>query len=248
MTLSKFKIAAAFVLAGMAAAIVLLFQYNARLQKENEALREQLIPLDQLRADNDRLARMQNNADKPADQKQLNELLRLRGEVTGLKRQLAETVRLREQNKRMVPKQDQPVKETAQEPVDPARQLAISKMNYSRKWMIAFMMYSEEHQGQFPASFDQAAALMAKTSSTTDGDTDTNRTPAELEIVYQGLASAITNPANTIVIRGQQPWQTADGGWVNDYTFADGHSEIHKADDGNFEAWEKQHMQAPPAQ
>jgi RNA polymerase sigma factor (sigma-70 family) len=248
MTLTKLKIAAAVVVAGMTAAIVLQSQTNTKLQKENHALREQLVPFDQLRADNERLLRMKSSADGSADQKQLNELLRLRGEVTGLKRQLAETVKLREQGKRAIPKQDEPTKETAQEPLDPAQQLAISKMNYGRKWMLAFKMYSEEHQGQFPASFDQAAALMAKASSTSDSDTDTNRTPAELEIVYQGFASAITNPANTIVIRGRQPWQAADGGWINDYTFADGHGEIHKAADGNFETWENQHMQAPASQ
>lgn len=241
MSLTKSKIAAAAVAAAMAAAILLLFQSNARLQQENQALREQLSALDQLRADNERLAKMQNNADKAPEQKQLNELLRLRGEVTGLKRQLAEAARLREQDKRALPKRDETVKEAMQEPVDPAQQVVISKMNYGKKWMLAFLMYSGEHQGQFPASFEQAAAYFSH------DDLDANRSPTELQIMYQGPASAITNFSSTIVIRGQ-PWQTPDGAWVNDYSFADGHVEIHKENDGNFEAWEKQHVQLPPAQ
>ncbi len=242
MASTKFKIAAAVVVVAMAAAIIFQFQTNARLQQENQALREQLIPLDQLRADNERLTKMQNSADQSTDQKKTSELLRLRGEVTGLKRQLAEAAKLREQDKRSLPKPDENAKAAAPEPLDPAQQLAMSKMNYGKQWMLAFIMYSSEHQGQFPASFDQAASFFQNSSP------DTNRTPAELQIMYLGTSAAITNPGSTIVIRGQQPWQTPDGGWVNDYGFADGHVEIHRENDGNFEAWEKQHVQLPPAQ
>jgi len=242
MNLTKLRIATAAVLAGMAAGLVLLFQSNAKLEKENQALREQLVPLEQLRADNERLAGMKTSADKPADQKQLNELLRLRGEVTGLKRQLAESAKLREQEQRALARQQEATKDAAPEPANPERELAISKMNYGKKWMLAFIMYADQHQGQFPASFDQATTLLSNT------DIDARRNPGELEIVYQGSVSAVTNPANTIVIRGRQPWQTADGGWANDYSFADGHGEIHKTPDGNFEPWEKQHMQVPAAQ
>ena len=242
MASTKFKIAGAVVVVAMAVAIVLQFQYNKRLEQDNQTLREQLIPLDQLRADNERLTKMQNSADQSADQKKVSELLRLRGEVTGLKRQLAEAAKLREQDKRALPKPNENVKEATPEPLDPAQQLAISKMNYGKQWMLAFIMYSSEHQGQFPASFDQAASFFQ------NSNTDTNRTPAELQIMYLGSLSTITNPASTIVIRGQQPWQTPDGGWVNDYSFADGHVEIHRENDGNFETWEKQHVQLPPAQ
>ena len=38
-----------------------------------------------------------------------------------------------------------------------------------------------------------------------------------------------------------------DGKWVKVYGFADGHSEIHKEADGNFEAWEKERIIAPAA-
>ena len=74
----------------------------------------------------------------------------------------------------------------------------------------------------------------------------TNLAPDQFEIVYQGSLNEITNPATIIVIREKEAWQTLDGGWVRDYSFADGHSEIHKAADGNFQPWEAEHTIAPP--
>ncbi|MDB6067324.1 MAG: polymerase, sigma-24 subunit, subfamily [Pedosphaera sp.] len=243
MALTKLKIAAAAVAAAMATAVVLQFQTNAKLRQENHALSEQLASQAQPGADKERRAVVAASADNAADQKQLSELLQLRGEVTSLKRQLAEAARQREQDKRALAKQDQNAKDTAQEPPDPERQLAISKLNYGRQWMLAFILYADQHQGQFPASFDQVTTNLS--SAIVGSDVDANRNPGELEIMYQGSLSAITNPSGTIVIRGQQPWQISDGGWMNSYAFADGHSEIHKEKDGNFEAWERQRIQAP---
>jgi prepilin-type processing-associated H-X9-DG protein len=48
-----------------------------------------------------------------------------------------------------------------------------------------------------------------------------------------------------IVVREKDAWQAADGGWLRAYAFADGHAEIHKAADGNFQPWEAQHIIAP---
>jgi hypothetical protein len=70
----------------------------------------------------------------------------------------------------------------------------------------------------------------------------------QFEIVYQGALNEITNSAGTIVIREKEAWQSADGGWHRTYGFADGHSEIHKAEDGDFGPWETQHLQKPLAQ
>jgi len=36
-----------------------------------------------------------------------------------------------------------------------------------------------------------------------------------------------------------------NGGWTRTYGFADGTAQIHVEPDGNFEAWEKEHMIAP---
>jgi prepilin-type processing-associated H-X9-DG protein len=49
-----------------------------------------------------------------------------------------------------------------------------------------------------------------------------------------------------IVVREKDAWQAADGGWLRAYAFADGHAEIHKAADGNFQPWEAQHIIIAP--
>jgi hypothetical protein len=54
--------------------------------------------------------------------------------------------------------------------------------------------------------------------------------------------SAITNPASAIVLRETQPFQGPGGGWLRTYGFADGHTEVRGADDGNFEPWEAAHV------
>jgi len=67
----------------------------------------------------------------------------------------------------------------------------------------------------------------------------------QFEIVYQGSWSSLTNLNNVIVLRENESQPGITGGWVRTYGFADGHAEVHKADDGNFEPWEKQHMISP---
>ena len=120
------------------------------------------------------------------------------------------------------------------------KQIAIAKMNYTKGWMLAFFQFAEQHQGRFPTSFEEAASLLpdevkAQTSLAAD----------QFEIVYQGSPNEITNPHTIIVVREKEAWQTSDGGWARAYSFADGHSEIHKAVDGNFQPWEQQHLVTP---
>jgi hypothetical protein len=110
-------------------------------------------------------------------------------------------------------------------------------MNYTKYWMLAFKQYADQHQGYFPTNFEQAAAFMPD-----EIKGQTNLAPDQFEIVYRGSLNEIDHPVGIIVIREKEAWQTPDGGWARDYTFADGHCEIHKADDGNFEPWESQHM------
>jgi hypothetical protein len=59
------------------------------------------------------------------------------------------------------------------------------------------------------------------------------------------VLSNISNPATTIVIREKEAWSNPNGKVARTYGFADGHTEIYSAPDGNFEPWEKQRTAVP---
>ncbi len=106
--------------------------------------------------------------------------------------------------------------------------------------MLAFTLYAAQNQGQCPTNFEQAAAFLPEEF--------TNRMdvlPGQFEIIYRGALNEITNPASTIVVREKEAVRASDGGWLRAYGFADGHSELHRADNGDFAPWEAQHILVP---
>jgi hypothetical protein len=236
MTKLKAGILGALIIAGSATPLVIHYQAQLTLRERDAALQRQNDQLAQLTAENGRLSNLvaQANSSKVPDQSR--ELRRLRGEVGVLKNQLAAAMKEQEKDKHA---------SQAKAGVDPEeqqQQIAIANLNYTKGWMLAFMAYANQNQGQFPTNFDQAISFLPN-----EAQSQTNLAPDQFEIVYRGSLNEISNPATTIVIREKEAWQTLDGGWVRGYSFADGHSEIHKAADGNFQAWEQQHMIAPPA-
>lgn len=127
------------------------------------------------------------------------------------------------------------------------KQVGIAKLNFTREWLLTFMLYAEKNGDQLPSSFEQAAAFMpeeAKAAALAAAD-KYGLTPEQFEIVYQGSIKSLQSPAATIVMREKQAFQNIDGSWSRSYGFADGHSEIHRAADGNFAPWEAQHMAGP---
>ena len=123
---------------------------------------------------------------------------------------------------------------------------------------MAFVMYAQQHQGHFPSSLEQADPYLGNEFKTEHGlapdqfppgTPKYGLTPDRFEILYQDSLESLKSPQSAIVLREKDPWQGLDGGWVRTYGFADGHCEIHKAVDGNFETWDAQHLApTPPAQ
>jgi hypothetical protein len=238
MAMTKIRAAVCGLLVLGAAAVPLWLQHQNQLREaeENRALRQQL---EQLSADNQQLSnQLAAVAESPsAGSDQQRELLRLRGELGTLKRDLAaaQAQSTMQANRRAAAERQNQAAESIKE-------LAYAKMNYTKGWMIAFMNYAQQHGGQLPTNFEAAISFGP------EGLTNqTSLAPEQFEIVYTGSLNEVTNPQSLIVIREKDASQTTDGGWVRDYGFADGHSEIHKAADGNFLPWEAQHMIAPPA-
>ena len=157
--------------------------------------------------------------------------MKLRGEIGLLRKQTNE--RLREENRRSQTSPAESGQSSQSSEDDPAAeqqaQSMHAKLNDSKTLMLTSIMRALDNQNQFPTNLDQIQI---------PGLTGTN----EFEIVYTGSLDALTNKTSVIAIREKQAWQLTDGRWVKTYGFADGTAQIHVEPEGNFEAWEKEHM------
>ncbi len=245
MTATQFKLGiSALVVAGAATTLVVQHQAQNRLREENDSLRGQIA---QLQADNASLSNRLSEAGqaKSLTEEQMNELLKLRGEVGLLRQQTNELGKLRQENRQL---QAQTISRTIQpgEPADPLEQQKQTirvKAVDAHIYLSAFMNYANSHNGQFPTNWDQ----ISDKYKNAPGLTGTN----DFEIVYQGPLNwntLGTNLGSTILIREYLAWPTYDGKWGKVYGFADGHSEPIILSDGNFTAWEQQHTVPPPNQ
>jgi hypothetical protein len=155
-----------------------------------------------------------------------SELLRLRGQISGLRQdliqesnQLAAVSRTR----RTAPASEP----TGEGHTTPAE--AVQKLTAGRQWGVALIMYADSHDGQLPAAIADAAAFAGVAATNED-----------LELVRNGpLYSGTNQPARTIVLRDKKPWQGPGGRWCRTYVFADGHSEIARSDTSDFSEWEE---------
>jgi hypothetical protein len=241
MTTSKigFGLASAIAVAGVVFATT-QHQSEAKLRDENEVLRLQAL---QATGDAQRFSNQlaQVAGDQAGTDAQLRELMRLRGEVGVLKRQLAEASKV--QKNESSAKAQALAESSGEKP---------QTMNRGRDAKIvgyAFRMYANNHQDQFPSDFVQVIPYMdeALRADMNPGDVlrDRDQFIAQVtnrfEIVFTG---STTNEADTskILFREKQATQASDGTWIKAYCFVDGSGQLHSEPDGNFESWEKQHM------
>jgi len=227
---------------GLAAAVWLQHGSVVQLKVENQSLRAQLEEAGQLAAENERLSNLVAQAGDSPGNDQQHELLRLRGEVGMLRNQTNQMARqLREGNQRLEAAMQARATPAAQTPeeADPAaaqaKQQGIAKLNDARSLVYGLIMAAQANQGRVDNLAQAAPYVRANPEMALTG---TN----QFELVYQGLLGDISNPASAVVVRETQAAQAPNGTWFRAYGFADGHSEIHTAADGNFGAWEQQHV------
>lgn len=219
-------------------------------QQQGNSLSNQI---DELTRQRDELSALISSSRDEQPKSAGNELLRLRNEVGQLRSQLATTPRARREEPASV-KAD----ENAITPEEEMRRQAIAKMNYARQWLIAFMIFADKNDGQFPTNFAQADPFLdsgakiehnLKPGEFPPGGMKFGLIPDNYEITYQGTLESLASPSTQIVLREKEPRQTEDGGYVRTYGFADGHCEVHKAtltvvhkpDEDGFRAWEAEH-------
>ena len=231
MTLTKLKIAlSAVVVAGVATAFVVQHQAVEQLRTDRATLTQQLA---QLHADNEKFSNRLAAAGNPSklSDAQYNELMKLRGEVGGLRMQLTNVV-LNYAKKVKQENQDKP--ET-----DPYEKQFRMKMGIGKAWVRAFCSYASQNQGQLPTSINQATQYLS-------GEANAN-----IDIVnnpFEFVPSGLTNSNPGIILREQQPWYGAGNVLGRAYAWirADGLQEsfafINEGDEKGLLKWEAQNQ------
>lgn len=229
MASTKLKLGmAALVAAGMATAVI--FQ-----QRENQRLRTELATAQVSQAIPQQTP-ASNTA--PADTSQLEELLRLRGEVAQMRQQGAALPKLQAENGQL---RSSLADARSARPDDPERDARkkrnIAKMQYAGNWGRAFHLFARDHNGVLPTSFEQAANYFP------DQDTFPDLKTEYFELTFSGSLAEIANLSSAIILREKEPVILSPGpGFTRTYAFADGHVEVKFAEDGNFEQWEKERV------
>jgi RNA polymerase sigma factor (sigma-70 family) len=243
MSLMKIKLTlGTLVVAGTTSAFVIQHQAQLKLRANNDSLRQQM---DQLQSDNQSLSSRLAAAtpDTALPDAQMQELLKLRGEIGVLRRQLAGQGKLQAENERLQAQvaaaKDHPVQ------ADPALLFAghgAQMVNAVKLAGVAMYMYSAGHQGLFPTNFAQMTEELEGKTNIAGISLDA------MEFVNAGQASR--QYPQMIMLRERLPRQNPDGGWEREYCLADGSVQTETSPNGNFDAYEQQQAQygPPPGQ
>jgi len=232
MASTKLKLSvAALLVAGATGTLVLQQRENRRLHSDLAALQA---------ADDPTVAVSSPTLEAtPAEPAPSEELLRLRGEVARLRLQGTELERVRRENERLQAARPNPASsETAEEAAEEEfKRMGRARLDYTKSWGLTFWKYADANNDLMPARLEEAAALF-------EADDDSGGlTPDHFELVYRGSLKATKDPSRTIVLREKEPFPSVGRpGWNRTYLFADGHSEIHYSESGDFQDWERDRM------
>ena len=252
MATKKLKIGAVSALIVAAVSIPFAWQgnVNARLRQELGQLREERVRIDRLTEENERLqkeneglARVKIDHDEMERLRRENgELLRLRGQVGVAKAAQAENARQLQEAQSQLNESWQRAKKWGETNVIADVEAAAlqhlsvaTKTEVLRKTLQALTEVAQTNHTGWQLDANQLkpegeARLKALESA------------FDFDVVYKGPLNQLQDPGRTIVIRQRQPEQRTDGTYTRIYGFGDGHVEIHKTPDGNFEDWERERI------
>jgi hypothetical protein len=220
--------------------MVLVVQYQAqeKLRAENESLTQQVT---QLQTDNESLTNhlAAIGYSKALADEQFNELLKLRGELGVLHDQAGELGQLREENRRLYTGLAAAQNQVSRLSAIEYKRHQIDTINAMKQLGFAMRIFAGDNNQQFATNFDQLKnGLGGVTNFPGDIGLDS------FEFVDVGLVNG-TMPGK-IIFRERVTRRTPEGKWERVYGMADGSVEVLTSDDGNFDAFEQQHMVSPP--
>lgn len=204
---------------------------NQLLQQQESALTHQIQQSQRERDDTSSKLTALRDANEELN-RNTAELLKLRGEVGRLKRELAVAAGAQTPTDSQTTLPSEP-----NDPLERQKRMARTKGVDAYLYVWAFHDYARQNQGRLPTNWTDVTSFLTNNPAGTPSGTN------EFEILYQGPLNWDdfgTNIGRTILIREYSAWPTIDGKWGKVYGFANGSSEIHYEPDGDFTTWEKQ--------
>jgi len=245
MTATKLKLGiSALVVASATTALMIQHQAQAKLRVQNESLTQQIV---QLQTDNENLSNhLATIGDsKSLSDEQMNELLKLRGEIGVLRRRVGESEKAQKEindanQKAQIAEQKLAATLSAKAQFE-SHQVVI--VNAAKILGLCMRLYASDHDNQFPTnSLYQLAEDY--------GNTNLLQNIPPLEFINVGLTKLNSQNEpdypNMVLVRERLARQSPDGTWSRIYGFADGSVQTATSYDGNFDAWEKANTFSPP--
>lgn len=243
MSMTKLQAGAVAVLVIAAASIPIMWQrqQNKRLEVENAALQKQAAEATQLRGENQRLS----NALKSStglSQADLRDLMRLRAQATAMSQVEQNNAQLKAERDQLKSQLSLVSRVTGTPPIQtPEEATRLAKISYVKQWGLALMMFAEDNGNRLPTNLTAAVSFL-NTNAMHASAAPFGIQDDQFELVYQGSLTQVKNAGDAILMKEKAPTQRADGQWEKVYLFCDAHVEVQVTTDGNFDAWEKEHM------
>jgi RNA polymerase sigma factor (sigma-70 family) len=233
MTATKIKLAvSALVVASATTALVVQNQTQNKLRDENGLLQQKIAQL-QSDAENfsNRLANV--GAAKKLPDEQFNALLKLRGEVGVLRRQLDEAGKLNDENQQL---REAVIKlQASNTSVEIASAAArfksneIQIVNTLKQLGLAERIYAGDNGNRYATNFDQMANELG----------GLYKSPLLTNVDFINVGTVNEQYPDMILFRESNPRQSPAGTWQRVYGLADGSVQIATSPNGVFDVWEK---------
>lgn len=234
----------AMILSLLIGAVMILWvqhQSQEKLQAEITALAEQNTRLQADAEDfSNRLAHAGNSP--TMSREQFNELLKLRGEVGVLRKQVAQVVTLRAENQQLRAQPPAAPAQTGVSEITPEDLFYIHQMhtvNALKQIALAMRIYAGDNNSQFATNFNQLTNELGHTTNFAG-----NISLDAFEFVNIGMVN--DNTPGMMMFRERSPRQNPNGSWSRVYGLADGSVQTRSSEDGNFDKVDQEY--SPPNQ
>ena len=232
----------------LVAALAVIFnqhQSQQKLRADADALAQQVS---QLHTDNESLSKRLTAATEthPLTDKEKTELLKLRGQVDTLSKQLGQTAKLRAENERL-PAQPTAAAAAPSE-VTPEERFELQRMhtvNALKQINLANQIFAGDNNDRYATNFDQMKDGLG-------GHTNFNGNVSLDAFEFMNTGSVNETMPDVISFRERVPRVDANGNWQRAYGMADGSVQTvyggAQGDETKFTEYEQQHSPHPAGQ